>query len=424
MRITRVVLLASGLTFLAFNAQAFEVDAVVGVDVGYSTNPSQVDDGEQPQWITSPSASLAVTRNTENLVLESDYTANRRIFHDDIFDDEDAVTGTTRLDWGVVPNRVNLELLHFRTESTIDSVRNNTPANRQEVDRISGELSVDVPVSENQTITVLGRYSDQSFSETQNNSATETVEVSYQIGTSAARGWGVFASESETEFDDFSGADYDTTSFGIRSNSRTSNTSFEIEAAYTDLESGPFNEEFDGLSGSLAIMRGIGSPFRWGITASREFSDRSSELDRGTIDINRPIPLQDSGLVDVFKRTSYELMGAYESDSWQTTLRLSTEDDESNNSNRSTQAEVVDLEIVRRISRTVSLNFLGSAFQTEFEDLARDDDTISASLALEWQRSNALEITFRVLYEERNSDDPLSEFEELYTVIGFEYRLF
>lgn len=413
----------SGVATIAPPALAVDFSAAVGAEAAYSTNSDRAPMDEVQQWIFSPSLDVGVTHESRALEWESAYSYQRRIYQQDRFDDENALTGTTELQWNAVPERLILNLEHFQTESTIDSIRSNTPDNRQESSSASGSLTYQQPTIGRQYLSFTGTYTDQSFEETDNDSETTEVEVAYAIPLNEVRGYEVFASESSTEFDSFSSAGYDSRKGGVRFYSATPSGSLQIEAGYTETDPDGIADETSGVTGSIDLQRGINAPFQWGILASRNISDRSGQLDRGTIDFFDEGELLDTGSTNVFIETIFRLSVASRVGPNLFRAAVNTADNDYENATLDTETRTVSLGLDRNVSENTQLELELSVSEQEFDVTDRSDDLYIGRLSFSWDRTSRLQLSSSIAYQERDSDSAQASFKEWIGTVSVTYVL-
>ena len=93
---------------LAAPAAAVEWDVAVNYTAEYTSNTARTTDNEIEEWIHQPGLSVGATHDGPNLELNGGYNFERRIFEEDLFDDENVTTGSAELLWHVVPERLDL----------------------------------------------------------------------------------------------------------------------------------------------------------------------------------------------------------------------------------------------------------------------------------------------------------------------------
>ncbi|MEQ8693328.1 MAG: hypothetical protein RIC89_21125, partial [Pseudomonadales bacterium] len=266
----------------AIDALAFDWNASIEYGADYSTNPGRDSEDEVEQWIHSPAISVGVTRESQAIEITADYRAERRLYEQDEdgrFDDESLVTGSGLLTWNALPERLIFDVEHFRTESTINAFQSSGPQNRQVSQRATAGVTYNQRLTSSQLLSLRGTSSDHSFEETDNDATVNELELAWVVPMSEVRSWEVFAGYRETEFDDFSSSDYDSSAFGGRFTSRAPTGELDIELAYTKTEfDSSARNDVSGVTGEIELQLGVGTPFQWGVTASREIGDRLATI--------------------------------------------------------------------------------------------------------------------------------------------------
>ena len=397
-----------------------------GYEASYSTNSNQVPEDEVQQWTHAPEIAVGLTHDSNNLQIDGQYTALRRMFQQDDdpgFDDESVVTGTSTLIWDAVPERLEFELDHARTESTINAFQNRGPGNRQESQRATGRVVYNQPIVGRQRLRTTGSYTNRSFEETDNDASIIELDLSYVIPSSEVRGWEVFVRRAETEYDDFPDQDFALNNAGLRFNSSAPTGLLELELGYAETRpDDSAADEVSGLNGSFELRRGLTTPFEWGVLVAREIVDRSNILERGTIDIETDLSLVDTDLTEVFVETRAEVSLVRNSGRNRIALNLNRGEENYDEVARDRTSHRATLTLDRRLRETLSIQGQIGYSDEQFDDIDQDDELYLGQVEMIWDLSSRLQLGAEVSYQERHSSDPSVEFKEWIGMLRFSYQ--
>ena len=131
-RHTALILTAGSLFFTTSYTHAFDIGLAISEESEYTTNSGRTPTNEVQEWIHSPGANLLAEHEGPGLTLGVDYTFVRNFYQQDLFDDENDTAGTADLLWHVLPERLDFNINHTRTQSAIRAIGAVTPDNLQE----------------------------------------------------------------------------------------------------------------------------------------------------------------------------------------------------------------------------------------------------------------------------------------------------
>ncbi len=178
----------SALTGVLLTAPVAAVEWNVTVDYAaeYTTNSARTTDNEIEEWIHRPGISVNAVHDGPNLELNGGYSFERRIYEEDLFDNENATTGSAELLWHALPERLDFVVRNSRTESARRSIDAVTQDNRQVVSttEIGPTLRFRARGSDEFQLEYL--YSDVN-AETQTSSERHTGTARYIVAFSATR---------------------------------------------------------------------------------------------------------------------------------------------------------------------------------------------------------------------------------------------
>ena len=94
MRSRAFVLATAAATVCALDAQALDVGLSLTQESEYTTNSGRTQRDEVEEWIHSPGAALIANHAGPNLNMDVNYRINRRIYEEDLYDDENEAAGS------------------------------------------------------------------------------------------------------------------------------------------------------------------------------------------------------------------------------------------------------------------------------------------------------------------------------------------
>ena len=128
-----LVLVLLGCWLTSQPVAAIDVEAAAQYTAEYTTNTLRTETDEIGEWVHRPGADISVGEDTASLEMDVDYSYFRRIYTEDIWTDEDVLTGLAAINWHAVPDRLDLFVNNTRTESTVRALQTATQDNRQTV---------------------------------------------------------------------------------------------------------------------------------------------------------------------------------------------------------------------------------------------------------------------------------------------------
>ncbi len=319
---------------------------------------------------------------------------------------------------------MTFDLNHFRTESTINSFRPNTPSNRQETQRLSGSVAYNQTTFGNQSFSLQATHAINSYDDTENDSKNNSIRIGYNIPIEETRRLGAFTEMSRTEFDTLNFNDYDKNTLGTYFESQLANATLEIELGYTqtDQEFGHV-DNVSGITGRLRLERGVGTVLPWSISIDRAISDRSSLLERGTLDEIEFIPLDNSDTATVFVQTDANFTVSPQFGRNQITATISIGEENYESILRDRRSKKLSLNVARQVSANTILNVGGQYADEQFLDQNQKDEVTNATINLRVESSRRTHLRFGLNYVKRSSNANGTSYEEIIGQIAFSYAL-
>ena len=112
--------------------RALDASLTIEHEAEYTDNSARTETNEVEEWINTPAVGITARHAGTAAELDLNYRYEKRFYEKDLFEDEDALTGTTNLVWHALPERLDFTVVNTRTESTERAIATFTEDNRQE----------------------------------------------------------------------------------------------------------------------------------------------------------------------------------------------------------------------------------------------------------------------------------------------------
>ncbi len=396
------------------SANALEVVAAVINESDYTSNTLRSDDNEISEWIHKPGADLLLTQDSSNLLLNANYSVIRRYYQKDIWNDETIATGGGSARWFVVPRRLDFFATNSRRESTVRSLQAETQANRQivTINQIGSTLTFRPRGRD--TVRFEYTYDDTQSNGTRTNSNRHKGALNYNFGLSASSSLNFSASYSDIEYSGpFPTANFTITTIGY---SRSAGSlQMDVNVGYNWYDRGSRGKTSNGTYSAIMSWR-INSGASVTLDAFNGIVDRSNNLTstEGSISEN-------TGINAAFEETRGRL--TYTQVLGNSNLTLGA------NWAQQKYAEDVPLDVdrygfnlilARNITRRTSVRFDARYTNRDFIDQGDEQDQIRVNFLVSHDIGNALNLSWGVRYEKRDSLISLNYEEVVYT-LGLRY---
>lgn len=300
-----------------------------------------------------------------------------------------------------------------------DSTGSDTPSNTTQKNVFSTGPRYIWRVGGTDSIALDTKYENTEFSEPEETGSERYVgSIAWNHLFSQTLSGGVSLFASRTEFD--SGAEVDVETLRATFQKRWATTALSGAFGVSEIESdfGGTTRSSDGLVGEIDLTRALNPSTDWYLRAARELTDRTSSFDIRFEDfefnLNESLTVQtttlSTGINKAFSdRSSFNAkVFANQSDLLET--------------NELEESAGLDVRYSRALSELLT-GFASLGYRyTAFEEDESDDETINLELGLDYQVSRDLSVTGQLGQEQKNSDVPSREYDELWILVGVEYR--
>lgn len=419
-------LLAAGIAgcLMPLSSYALEASVVVGHTAEYTTNSGRTADDEVSEWIHRPSINVALRQEGAQLDLEGAYRFERRIFEEDLFEDESALTGHGQLIWRMLPERLDFTIRNTRTETTQQSLLPQTPANRQTVSATDLGPTLRLRPRPNSEVQLEYLYTDVRANETATDSTRHTANLRYIVDLSSVRELTFAAGYTDVDYDDDLAADIDTTRGTVSLASTGGQVAYTLTGGYSRTRR---DLGRDDVNGPILEVDAT-----WSATAltTVQFQGRRLITDRSdSLLITAPLEFgeelrQDTDLNEVFTDTHATVTVTRPLGNNRLAVSLLAAREDYEDVLRDNERAGVQLTLSRDLSPRTSLSATLEAGRREFLDEDEEQDEYRGTLMLNHTLTRRLDLGFGARYEEWDSSDPGREFDEWVGMVSISYRLF
>ena len=401
---------------------ALDATLTVGHEVEHTDNSARTETNEVEEWSNTPSVSMTAEHSGTAAELNLDYRYEKRFYQEDLFDDEDAVTGSTNLVWHMLPERLDFTVVNTRTESTQRAIAANTEINRQVTTVTQAGPTLRFRTRGSDELQFQYLYGDVQAEETDTDSIRHTGIARYIIQSSASRSITIEAINNQVQYENPSAPDIDAWTGQMIWAQTSSATELSLTAGYTTMSRTLDRDDVDSPVIDLSLTWDVGPNTQLSLSGGLDIRDQSTTLTGGSAgfgeanstnsDINE-VFINTRGalaLTQIFGRTNVTLSVGYDDEDYEEALR----DNES-----VTFGVGIGRQLTPRTSFSLDADFINREFSDEGEDL----DEIRANMRVVWEAGRRLSFALGVRYEEREGDFGFNNYEELIGSISVFYRL-
>jgi hypothetical protein len=406
---------------LPASAAALEATATVGYAGEYTTNTARTATDQVNEWVHGPRASLGLFQEGARLELASDYQYQQRNHEEDLFEDQEALTGEASLLWRALPQRLDLVALNRRIESAEERLLPNTEANRQTVSYTEVGPTLRFQPQRASELELDYRYADVSTGGGDADSVRHSGSLRYIRDLSAVRSLVLEASQRRTDFDRPTAVDLDTTEGSLALVKSEGRVRYTLTGGYTQTR----RDDLDDVTSPL-----LAGNLGWDLTpittltvdASRRLTDLSSDFRAGATEFSDRVD-QDSNVTDVFVET---LASASLTRPWRNNLLsfgIRYRDEDYEEVPRDNELIGAGFSLTRDLNPRTTLVATVEAGRQEFPATAAEQDQLRGSLRLTRDVSRRIRFAAEVRYEEWDSEEEIATFEEWATILSLDYAL-
>lgn len=329
------------------------------------------------------------------------------------FDDEVFGALNANLTLDLVPNLLDWVTTNRFGKLQTDPFGADTPDNRGNVNNFSTGPELALPFGNRTRLTVGGRYAISSFEarDTDNDQITGSIALSRAI--SRNRSVGLTAAYDDIDYDDDQlSQDFERRSIAATFRSEISRGSLSVDLGINEVDVA--GETLDGTLASVSFDRNLTARASFGLGYDRRFSNAGDIFNRfqtGGAGFGETQDIAGEGEPFESQRFSASLRTEAGGNDLSVAIFRSEEDFESDNA-LERQRDGVRAGVSRRLGSNWRISLDGRFEQSDFENVDREDDNLSASLNVSRRLTRTLFVDFRYQYADRGSSDGGFDFTE------------
>ncbi len=399
--------------------RALDASVAVEHEAEYTTNSGRTATNELEEWVNTPSLSVGAQHAGTAAELDLDSRYEHRFYQQNLFDDGDALTGSTNLVWHALPERLDFTVINTRTESTARAIAAFTEDNRQETMITQAGPTLRFRTRGRDELQFQYVYGDVHASETDTDSVRHTGIVRYIIQSSATRSFTIEAINNQVQFENPIAPDIDAWTGQVTWAQQSGATEISLTGGYTSMSRTLNRNDLDRPLVDLELTWDVRPNTQLGLSGAYEIRDQANSLTGGT-GYTRPT---DSDINEVFTNRRGEISLTQAFGRTDVTLFARYYDEDYEEALRDNESQGVGLRLARQLTPRTSFSLDAEFTNRDFSDQGDDQDEIRAGMGLVWQAGRRLTFTLGVRYEDRESDSIFRTYDELIGSISIYYRL-
>jgi hypothetical protein len=421
-RLLKSALCVAGLT-VASGVSAVDIGYSLGYSGIFTDNPRQEPDPMEDEWINNANFGFELEQAGTGLEAEIDSRFTFSNFSNDTRDDVLRGNFDGAAIWHIRPSSLEWHFTNIFGTLNIDDTQSANPIdNQQNSNAFSTGPRFFFRIGQRNTIQLDLRWEDYYFEESDLDSERVGGLVSWIRPLSQRATSTIGLGGSSVDFDDMEAADdFDRVDLFWVGEFESSKSDLKLQFGGTDISSeGP--EDSSGPTGEIEWSRQLAEESNLNIVIGSGFSDTGTSLLEGAFD--RP----DVGEVQVnpnpFRRSHAQIIYSREAAAGALILpAFGTDIDFDVDTEDTNDRQIVGATIGYRrpLTARAVLALSGRWGMTEFTDVDRDDDDLRASLTFDYRLTPSLTLTVGGEWSDRDSTDPVSNFEEVRGEIGIAY---
>lgn len=403
-------------------ARALELQAELFHQADYTTNTARTDSDRIEEWINAPGVSVGARQAGAQLELDAAYQYQRRIYQEDLFDDENVTVGRAELLWHALPNRLDFTLRNSRSESTERALDPLTQANRQIVTTTEAGPTLRFTPRSGDELQIGYLYTDYRADATDTDNIRHNGSLRYILGVSASRTMTFAVDRTRVDFDNELAPDLDDWTGLATLAQDADRLSYSLGGGYTRIARSDGLDDVTGAIVDAMVAWQFQDTTRLVISAGRRIRDNSQNIVGGIPEFGDEIN-ENTDLNEVFTedRAGIELSRRLGNN--QLSLRWNLERQDYEDALRDNDRWLAGVGLARNLTPRTTLTATLGMGRSEFADEGREFDEMRGALLVAWQFSRRFRLDWGARYEERDGNDPTGNFEEWIGTARLSYAL-
>ena len=416
-----------GATLLAAPlSHSLDVDLAASARSDFSNNTARTATNETSEWVLQPGLVLGAQHESNQIELEADYTYFRRLYQEDLFDDENAATGKARLLYNAVPGRLQFEAQNTRTETSIRSVAADNPRNRQITGNTQAGPTVRFQVRGKDELQVQYLYGQRTSDRTDSDATSHTAVVRYVLTTSTNNSLSFEAIGQKVQFENPLSPDLESKVGQVVWERQSNTLAVEATAGYKKIERELNRDDVDEAIGKIDLRWQFGPTSMLSVGATRDVRDQSRVLGFGSEEFGQRL-VSDSDLNEVFIDTGAYIQGQRKFGETRVSAAYFSNAQDFEDVARDVDYSGLRLGANRKLNRRMTLDASVQFIQQDFSDQNIEFDQIISSIRLRWRLNRLLTLSASVFYDERKAEESLFDplgYDEVGGSLRLDYKIF
>ncbi|MFM7067132.1 MAG: hypothetical protein ACKO0U_09950 [Gammaproteobacteria bacterium] len=406
----------------------------LGMGAEHTDNALKTSTRERSETKVYLDLDLGYLRDSQYLSADVLYKAELANYENDTTEDDSVVTGSAKVAFKLLPDRLQLDVSHDRSEQIRDSRNPDIRNNREIRDILSAGPTFFARLSPVDRLVVDGRYSRVSYEQgdvtvapgtNQSDSDRVSGGLAWQHQMSKTDQLSANYQYSEAKFDEFTEELAYHQLYGSYV-VKLRNSGYTVSLGVNRSERDSTGDETNGFYAQLGWNLRAGA-HRIAATAINELTDSGVGLGGNALSGGSFRP-NDSNfdVVDVVERSSLNLDYGYEGlcERCDIGVRIGYDEQDFDVQPRDQKSSSGSASFGYRLTPTLKLALQGGYRETEYtQDVGgRTDKLKNYGLTLDWQLSRSLLVRAWLTDEKRDSDTPLQEYEEFFGGVSVSYR--
>lgn len=405
--------------FPALAAAAFclgHTSSLLALDIGitlnqeseYTTNSGLTDEDEVSEWIHSPGIGLQANHEGPNLDLEVNYDINRRLYQQDLFEDDTEYAGTANLVWNALPERLDFTVRSTSTQTAIRSIGGPTPDNRQVTTETSAGPTLRFNPRGQDQILLSYLYGDRSADVTDTDAITHDASLSYVLATSQNNSLALALMQNQVQYENPDLPDIEYNIVQLTLDRALNNLEYTLSGGFNRAKRTQNRDDVDAFIFDLEAQWEARPGTDIGITLGHALDDQSASLSTGGFVDDLDFSA-DSDLTELFttNRLSVSVLQRI-NESTSMTLGADYVEEDYEDVGRDTTRKAFRVALDRTLTRQLRGSFGLSFENQDFEDEGEETDTLRSDLRFDYNLGRSLSTAFTVRYEDRDSDSAVT----------------
>ena len=401
---------------------AYDLDYELRVGVGHSDNISRTETNPISETVALAGVRLNLSHTTSGVDLNVVGDVEYRSYLDDTFDNDTFGSIDSDVVFTLSPRFLSWGVEHRFGHVVLDPFAPETPRTRERVNTLSTGPNITVPMGSANSLGLTGRFSDNSYSETDIDNETMDGQLSFSRALSRSRTIALNVAATRVEFDNSQlNSSFDRQSAFFEFDSQNSKGSINLRLGVNELHDQGVVR--DGELIELTFVRDLTARTSFELLANQRLTFVGEAFN------NRQGPgqiFQDTqniaGVADPLEIQRLEAIIRLASNATNLSASVSTQD-ESYLNQFQLDRNVLMIRVAGglQLGQPWRLNFTVSARQTDFDVSPREDDDLIMTIGLRRQLSRIFSLEFDVSRIERNSNQAGSSYDENVAYLTLRY---